>query len=184
MEKWLDATLAAVETEQPSLTKFYNSLSDEQKARFNSLRSVSRRRGDGTPDASQRAQGLVAGLAAINRVTAALDCRHRACCATPRAATRPPRSVMRSRRLNWSNCIRSPPARAGLQDIELAAISQEVTKRFYNLLAVGEAGACPRWVPQMEVKCFFSDPFISPCSRSRPCEAGVGSITGKAVLSV
>ena len=53
---------------------------------------------------------------------------------------------MRSRRLNWSNCIRSPPARAGLEDIELAAISQEVTKRFYNLLAVGEAGACPRWV--------------------------------------
>ena len=39
-----------------------------------------------------------------------------------------------------------PRARAGLQDIELAVVSQEVTKRFYNLLAVGEACACPRWV--------------------------------------
>src|SRR5215831_19371689 len=35
--------------------------------------------------------------------------------------------------------MRSPP-RAGLQDIELRRISQEVTKRFYNLLAVH----CPR----------------------------------------
>jgi hypothetical protein len=42
MEKRLDATLAAVKTVQPALTKFYNSLSDEQKARFNSLRSPSR----------------------------------------------------------------------------------------------------------------------------------------------
>src|SRR5215813_4921097 len=42
MEERLDATLAAVQTVQPALTKFYNSLSDEQKARFNSLRSVSR----------------------------------------------------------------------------------------------------------------------------------------------
>jgi hypothetical protein len=33
-------------------------------------------------------------------------------------------------------------ARVGLQDIELARISQEVTKRFYNLLAVGEGGRC------------------------------------------
>ena len=29
---------------------------------------------------------------------------------------------------------------AGLQDIELARISQEVAERFYNLLAVGEGG--------------------------------------------
>ena len=42
MEKRLDATLAAVKTVQPALAKFYNSLSDEQKARFNSLRSASR----------------------------------------------------------------------------------------------------------------------------------------------
>jgi LTXXQ motif family protein len=42
MEKRLDATLGAVKTVQPALAKFYNSLSDEQKARFNSLRSVSR----------------------------------------------------------------------------------------------------------------------------------------------
>ena len=31
-------------------------------------------------------------------------------------------------------------ARAELQDIELAALSQEVTERFYNLLVVGEGG--------------------------------------------
>src|SRR5215472_13898013 len=42
MEKRLEATLAAVKTVQPELAKFYNSLSDEQKARFNSLRSASR----------------------------------------------------------------------------------------------------------------------------------------------
>src|SRR5262245_6511108 len=42
MEKRLDATLGAMKTVQPPLAKFYNSLSDEQKARFNSLRSASR----------------------------------------------------------------------------------------------------------------------------------------------
>jgi hypothetical protein len=42
MEKRLETTLAAVKTVQPALAKFYNSLNDEQKARFNSLRSVSR----------------------------------------------------------------------------------------------------------------------------------------------
>jgi len=42
MERRLDATLAAVKTVQPALAKFYSSLSDEQKARFNSLRSPSR----------------------------------------------------------------------------------------------------------------------------------------------
>ena len=42
MEKRLDATLGAMKTVGPALTKFYNSLSDEQKARFNSLRSSSR----------------------------------------------------------------------------------------------------------------------------------------------
>src|SRR5215471_5843921 len=41
MEKRLDATLGAVKTVQPVLAKFYNLLSDEQKARFNSLRSAS-----------------------------------------------------------------------------------------------------------------------------------------------
>jgi hypothetical protein len=42
MEKRLEATLGAIRTVQPALTKFYDSLSDEQKARFNSLRSASR----------------------------------------------------------------------------------------------------------------------------------------------
>ena len=38
MEKRLDASLGAVKTVGPALVTFYNSLSDEQKARFNSLR--------------------------------------------------------------------------------------------------------------------------------------------------
>jgi len=42
MEKRLDTTLSAVKTVYPPLAKFYNSLSDEQKARFNSLRAASR----------------------------------------------------------------------------------------------------------------------------------------------
>jgi hypothetical protein len=45
MEKRLLATLAAAKTFQAPLAKFYNSLNDEQKARFNSLRLVSRQRG-------------------------------------------------------------------------------------------------------------------------------------------
>jgi hypothetical protein len=45
MEKRLDATLGTVRTVGPALVKFYNSLSDEQKARFNSLRSASNRAG-------------------------------------------------------------------------------------------------------------------------------------------
>jgi hypothetical protein len=42
MEKRLEATLGAVRTVQPALVKFYDGLTDEQKARFNSLRSASR----------------------------------------------------------------------------------------------------------------------------------------------
>jgi ABC-type transporter MlaC component len=42
MEKRFSATLEAVRTVQPALTKFFDGLSDEQKARFNSLRSTSR----------------------------------------------------------------------------------------------------------------------------------------------
>ena len=43
MEKGLEATLDAVKIVQPALAKFYNSLSDEQKSRFNSIRSASQR---------------------------------------------------------------------------------------------------------------------------------------------
>jgi LTXXQ motif family protein len=42
MEKRLEVTLDAAKTVQPALAKFYNLLSDEQKGRFNSLRSASR----------------------------------------------------------------------------------------------------------------------------------------------
>jgi LTXXQ motif family protein len=44
MEKRLLATLAAAKTFQAPLAKFYNSLNDEQKARFNSLRLASRQK--------------------------------------------------------------------------------------------------------------------------------------------
>jgi LTXXQ motif family protein len=40
MEQRLEATLAAVKTVKPALDKFYDMLSDEQKARFNELRSA------------------------------------------------------------------------------------------------------------------------------------------------
>ena len=42
MEKRLQTTLGAVRTVQPALAKFYDGLTDEQKARFNALRSKSR----------------------------------------------------------------------------------------------------------------------------------------------
>jgi len=40
MEKRLDAMLRAVNTVQPALQKFYGSLTDEQKERFNRLAPV------------------------------------------------------------------------------------------------------------------------------------------------
>ncbi len=42
MEKRLEVMLTAVRTVQPALAKFYDALSDEQKARFNTIRSASR----------------------------------------------------------------------------------------------------------------------------------------------
>jgi hypothetical protein len=42
MEQRLAGTLTAVKTVEPALTKFYDLLSDEQKARFNALRTVDR----------------------------------------------------------------------------------------------------------------------------------------------
>jgi hypothetical protein len=62
--------------------------------------------------------------------------------ASGHAAAPPPRSVMNSRRFIDRVASGPLPARAELQDIELAQISQEVTERFYNLLAVGEGGRC------------------------------------------
>jgi hypothetical protein len=45
MEQRLDATLGAAKIMQPALVKFYDMLSDEQKARFNALRSTNRQQG-------------------------------------------------------------------------------------------------------------------------------------------
>jgi LTXXQ motif family protein len=42
MERRLQAMLSAVRTVKPALTRFYDGLSDEQKARFNALRSATR----------------------------------------------------------------------------------------------------------------------------------------------
>jgi hypothetical protein len=51
---------------------------------------------------------------------------------------RPPlSSAMNSRRFNRSKSIWTPLARAELQDIELAANSQRVSERLYNLLVRG-----------------------------------------------
>ena len=45
MEQRLAGTLAAVKTVEPALTKFYDLLSDEQKARFNAMSTVSQSQG-------------------------------------------------------------------------------------------------------------------------------------------
>jgi hypothetical protein len=44
-------------------------------------------------------------------------------------AAAPLSSVMNSRRLNSPNCIRTPPAKAVLQHIEWAGMSQRVSER-------------------------------------------------------
>jgi hypothetical protein len=46
MEQRLASTLTAVKAVEPALTKFYDLLSDEQKARFNTLRTVDGSQGD------------------------------------------------------------------------------------------------------------------------------------------
>jgi len=61
--------------------------------------------------------------------------------ASGHAAAAPASSVMNSR-LSIDR-IAFDPRRAGLQNIELARISQDVRERFYNLLAIGETGHCP-----------------------------------------
>jgi hypothetical protein len=45
MERRLEAILVAVKTVRPALVNFYKGLSDEQKARFNTLGSPSRPQG-------------------------------------------------------------------------------------------------------------------------------------------
>ena len=60
-------------------------------------------------------------------------------------AAAPPKSVMTSRRFNRSNCIVSR-ARAGLQDIDLAEVSQVAFERFCNLSSSGRGGQCLLWV--------------------------------------
>jgi hypothetical protein len=62
MEKRLDAAFGAVKTMRPALTKFYDSLSDEQKARFNSLRSASQQTGYRQKDSRRH---ITPGVAAV-----------------------------------------------------------------------------------------------------------------------
>src|SRR5262249_46323410 len=73
-------------------------------------------------------------------------------------AAAPPRRVMNARRLNSSNRIRSPPARAGLQDIELAIASQRGYTRLFALGTLG-GGLFPASGSRFETKllsvCFF-----------------------------
>jgi hypothetical protein len=45
IEQRLAGTMTAVKTVEPALTKFYDLLSDEQKARFNALRTADRSQG-------------------------------------------------------------------------------------------------------------------------------------------
>ena len=68
MEQRLDATLGAAKTMQPALVKFYDMLSDEQKARFNALRSASGERGGApqsvltAPPAGDKASGAATSV--------------------------------------------------------------------------------------------------------------------------
>src|SRR5262245_29981660 len=58
------------------------------------------------------------------------------CCAptgSGHATAAAPTSVMNSRRFNLLNCIRTPP-KAGLQNIGLGRISQEVSERYSQRL--------------------------------------------------
>jgi hypothetical protein len=60
-----------------------------------------------------------------------------------------------------------PAAKAGLQDIELARISQEVTGRFCNLLAGGMGGRCLKWVNRDFPRSSWTLP-VNPNDRTLP----------------
>lgn len=63
MEQRLDATLGAAKTMQPALVKFYDMLSDEQKARFNALRSVrGEQAGVAAPLADDKGSGVASSV--------------------------------------------------------------------------------------------------------------------------
>ena len=63
MEQRLDATLGAAKTMQPALVKFYDMLSDEQKARFNALRSAGgEQAGVAAPLADDKGSGVASSV--------------------------------------------------------------------------------------------------------------------------
>jgi hypothetical protein len=63
MEQRLDATLGAAKTMQPALVKFYDMLSDEQKARFNALRTVrGEQAGAAAPLADDKGSGVASSV--------------------------------------------------------------------------------------------------------------------------
>jgi hypothetical protein len=90
------------------------------------------------------------------------------CCAraaSGHAAAAPPSSVMNSRRLNRSNCISVPASQGrGLQDIELARISQQASVSLAELLNQSISYALRmswrRSVPKMMVSDNFLDQLI------------------------
>jgi hypothetical protein len=75
MRARLEAMLQAVTQVRPALDRFYNSLSDEQKSRFNAVQEAAptRRRTARTPDLSQACGADVAAPVPIDRIRRAVD---------------------------------------------------------------------------------------------------------------
>src|SRR5262249_58181978 len=76
MRARIEAMLKAVTLVRPALDRFYASLSDEQKARFNAVQEATtstRRRGARTPDLSQACGADVAAPVPLDRIRRAID---------------------------------------------------------------------------------------------------------------
>ena len=75
MRARIEAMLKAVTLVQPALDRFYDSLSDEQKARFNAVQEATSTRGrrGRTPDLSQACGAGVAAPVPLDRIRRAVD---------------------------------------------------------------------------------------------------------------
>jgi LTXXQ motif family protein len=75
MRARIEAMLKAVTLVRPALDRFYNSLSDEQKSRFNAVQEATstRRRGARTPDLSQACGADVAAPVPLDRIRRAVE---------------------------------------------------------------------------------------------------------------
>jgi len=143
MRARLEAMLNAVTQVRPPLDRFYNSLNDEQKARFNAVPEATptRRRGPRTPDVSQACGGDVAAPVPLDRIRRAIEPSDTQAAALDalNEATRRAGEDLKASCTGETNL--TPPARVAAMEQRLKAALQAVDvvqpalERFYGSLS-------------------------------------------------